>query len=256
MKELQNIIAWVSSLSGAEVECEALVEWLELEERAAMRRGGVIVARMLTGLVGFLGAAFLGGSALTLLVGGNPARWGAWEWIVLLIAAPIGSALLVRVCFGPKASSPLRTERNPDAMRTIAHLRAVHGSRGLRKELGEHGLMELNEGAQLFLRCRSTLTAEPWVSESANDPWVTAGNDLLRAMESALERLTLYVVKKRPFVDIAPVLDEMRTASNEIQRITAQRWVVSGGAGRDLRASLARMKELAAAEDELLRVRE
>jgi len=174
----------------------------------------------------------------------------------VVAAGFVGSGLLVRFAFGPKKKALYRSDRDADSMRAIGHLRNVHGYRGLRGELGEHGVMELNEGAQLYLRCRSILTSAPWTSESPADPWAEARNDLLRAMDSAMERLTLYVVKKRPFSDIGPVLDEMRTASNEIQRITAQRSSVSGGAGRDLRASLARMKELAAAEDELLRVRE
>ena len=261
MNDVQNIIewvqshvAWVKSLSGPEVECDALVEWLEMEDKAALRRGGLIVARITVGLVGFL-AGFMLTGVITINLGlrllPSPPAFAGFA-----AGGALGSVLLVRLCFGPNRKSAFRSNRDVDAMGSIAHLRNVHGYRGLRKELGEHGVMELNEGAQLFLRCRSILTSAPWTPESPDDPWAEARNDLLRAMESAMDRLTLYVVKKRSFADIGPVLDEMRTASNEIQRITAQRSSVSGGAGRDLRASLARMKELAAAEDELLRVRE
>jgi hypothetical protein len=139
-------------------------------------------------------------------------------------------------------------------MRAINHLRNVTGYRGLRRELGEHGVIELNEGANLYLRCRSTLNSEAWASQSPDDPWLEARNGMLRAMESAMERLTVYVVRKRTFAEIAPVLEEMRVATSEAVRITDQRSSQAGSAGRDLRASLARMKELAAAEDELLRI--
>jgi hypothetical protein len=39
-------------------------------------------------------------------------------------------------------------------------------------------------------------------------------------------------------------------------RITDQRSLQAGSAGRDLRSSLARMKELAVAEEELLRIQD
>ena len=257
MKELQNIIAWVNSFNGPEVECESLVEWLEMEDRAALRRGSLVFGRIMVGLAGFAGTSFLAGLASVALFR-LPITLGAvaLDFALVLVGGVLGSVGLVRVCFGPRMKALARSDRDADAMRAIAQLRNVHGYRGLRAELGEQGVMELNEGAQLFLRCRSTLNTPAWMSDSPENPWTEARNELLRGMEAAMERLTLYVVKKRPFSDIGPVLDEMRAASNEIQRITEQRSSVSGGAGRDLRASLARMKELAAAEDELLRVRE
>jgi len=263
MKDVQDIIewvhshvAWVSSLKGQEIQCEALVEWLELEQRASLRRGGVIVARIGVGAIGFLTGASLAALAVASIAVPHGGAQVAEAVIALAVVGSAGAALALRLFLGRTPKPLVGRHRDRDALGAIAYLQNVNGYRGLRKELGEHGVMELNEGAQMYLRCRSILTAAPWLSESPEDPWAEARDDLLRAMESAMDRMTLFVVKKRPFSEISPVLDEMRTAANEIARITEQRATVGSGAGRDLRTSLARMKELAAAEDELLRVRE
>src|ERR1035438_5839487 len=48
-----------AALKGPELKCESLMEWLELEEKAALRRGGLVVARIAVGLVGFLAVGML-----------------------------------------------------------------------------------------------------------------------------------------------------------------------------------------------------
>ena len=256
MKELQNLIAWANSLNGPEVECESLVEWLELEQRAALKRGGLVVARIGIGAAGFVAALMVCIVGLIVLHFPFTSLGWATTMVATIVISLLAAISLVKIAFRGKARGMARSQRAAETASAIAHLRNINGYRGLRRELGEHGVMELNEGAQLYLRCRSILTSSAWTSESADNPWAEARDDLLHGMEGAMERLALYVARKRPFSDIGPVLDEMRTATMEIQRITEKRSTSQGGAGRDLRASLARMKELAAAEEELLRARE
>lgn len=254
-RELEGLFDWLNSFNRPEKGCDALIEWLELEQRTAFARGGLVIAQIGAGLAGFVVGNLAAAAALTAVWNVFHLRYTAASFAVdlsVMLLAGIVTGLfgymLVRRRLRPVSSHA----RNPEALRLIAHLRNFTGYRGLRRELGEDGVLELDEGAQLYLRCRTILSQPVWSDIDSTSPWHEVRGDLLRAMDGAMDRLTVLVVKKRSFAEIAPALEEMRAAANEVQRITEKRSLSPHG-GRDLRATLSRMRELAEAEDELLR---
>jgi|SRR5579862_6240624 len=230
-------------------------EWLEIEHAEGHRRAFRVMAQIgICLLVAVLSAAIVTGLVNALAPRAMDAVVEAWLAAILSVGSAgamvgfVGLPLMRRI--------PAKASHPGNVMAAIDDLELhAYGSR-LRRKLGEGGFLALSEGATLFLRCRSALTTETWSVSSPSDPWDSARRDLLRATESTMGRLALFVVKRRTFAETADLLEQLRLAANEAERATLARVNTGVGSGSDIRASVARLRELTVAEDELLRIRE
>ncbi|HLK16317.1 MAG TPA: hypothetical protein VKT78_16035 [Fimbriimonadaceae bacterium] len=224
-------------------------EWIEIEGRD--RRRGVLrwLARAAYGIG--IGAVVTVLTAL-LLVGlywpGPPAMYLFGIPFTLGAAAGIfiGIPLARRVPSPDLLPSPVR-----DALDQVElHL----GWFGLKRQIGESAIQALSDGASQYLRCREALTGGAWSNADAG-PWAEAREDVLKEVRCAMARLASALMNHRSFDEVTGLLDELRLAATESERAARARSENATGAGRGLQASLSRLRELTAAEEELLRLR-
>lgn len=253
MKEIQELVNWVRSFSQPDPAMSPIKEWLEVEEGESLKRGMRLVAR-----IGVVLALGLVGVSIALLCGLMLSDWHMTRGFpgVLTYGLSVVAGAALAIALGPpivrKMPAPrLRPYRIGEAIDELSSHQGIHG---LRRKIGEHGVLELSEGATLYLRCRSALTSEIWLSLRPEDPWQEARLDMLRAVETTMGQLALFVVKQRSFSEIANLLEQLRSAATEAEKATARRSQNEMGSSRDLRASLARMRELTLAEEEMQRL--
>lgn len=229
-----------------------IMEWLEIEQGEARRRA---VARTLHVAVRVL--LFVLGCLLTacLLLAVAPRMFGSTESVVIL-AALCGAAGYSLASVGGDSIARRVAVRNPHDRSVRAAINEIERHafwRRLRWKLGDGGASALSDGATLYLRCRTALMGEAWSAESGNDAWTEARNDLLRAVEHAMGRLALLVVKRRTFEEVTDLLEQLRQAANEAERATTARALGGLSSSRDIRGAVARLRELTEAESEIER---
>jgi hypothetical protein len=256
MDDLKSIFDLIQSIGGPQTECEALKEWLAVEKRLHETKIQRIIAVAFGGFAAGILALIAEWELLTALPWMDASRSSAGVLVILgVMTVSVGAVTATSIKVGKRWVGQ-RRYRDPEIRRAMFEVGRFSSMRRLRRAVGDNGIAELNEGATQLLRCKSSLAAEAWLTLSPGDPWNEARDEMLRSMDTAMGRLLVLVMNRRSFTEISTVLEQMRAAANEAVRVTEVRSHSSGSTGRDLRASIARMRELTVAEDELLHIRE
>ena len=228
MKEFQDIAAWFGSFKTTEAPYPALSEWLELESRRAKRRERAMVGKVFAWILGLI-VLYTG----VVLVLEGMYRWETQRAFFLqmllgsaIAAAPLAvAASVMRRTFEKRAAASI----DPEVARAVSTLRSMRTPRRLARKLGKNGAVELNEGAVLYFRCRMALWSDAWNSQAPTEPWGEARLAMLSAMEAAMGRLALCIVKQRSFTEIGPIFrrdaggDQRGSAGYRIARLDGRK---------------------------------
>lgn len=127
----------------------------------------------------------------------------------------------------------------------------------LRSTLGEEGAQIMNEAAKLLLKCRSTLNSPAWKVAADGEIWGKMGDRVLKSMESAMARLLIQVTSGS-LEETGPIVADMQAMTEEVSKAAARHSQITGlqtGGADGLRQALADMRELAQADEEVMRIR-
>lgn len=228
---------------------DALAEWVDtVQKRNPSQRWGIW-----GGVIGGLGG-LIGGWLGVSLGGLNLSAESPMVWTPVILA--IVATLWMTAWVIKKGKTEVgEWSRESRGVMTRVLVARWHGN--LRNLLGDDGATTMNQAADIWLKCRTSLDSPAWKAAAGSRTWGDVREKAMTSLDAAMARMLL-LVTSGSLAETQSLISDMQAMHDEVSRAAARHSAVTGtplGGSEGLRQTLAEMRELAAADEEYLGVR-